>query len=201
MFMLLTSSTGMALMSMCIQMVQSQAKDMARWVGEELGLVEDQLRPRIKYRRSTPGTVPVTRFPERARYSATRSGRRRKRSAMKSAAEEERRRREKELEMRGGEGEGGFMSVVQQEEVSLGREEGKMGLEVDETTGMKDIKGNPEGCKTEKEEAEEKERLIEEELDLERGKNGEMGEVRQLKNETEVDTLIEEEMSRRLSKN
>ena len=191
-----TSSAGLALLSMCIQMVQSQAADLARWVGEELGLVEDPLRPRIKYRRSTPGSVPVTRFPGSARYSATRSGRRRKKSAVKSAAEDEGRCRErKELEGKGGVTEEGFMSVT-------GEEEGKVGLAVDEMTGLKDIEGKHEGCETGKEGAEEeREMLIDGELDLERGKNGENGEAHELKNKMEVDTLIEEEMSGRLNKN
>ncbi|KAF0312805.1 Potassium channel subfamily K member 4 [Amphibalanus amphitrite] len=47
---------GMALVSMCLQMVQQQAADLVRWAGEELGLIDDHLRPRLRYRRSKPGS-------------------------------------------------------------------------------------------------------------------------------------------------
>ncbi|XP_043216956.1 TWiK family of potassium channels protein 7-like [Amphibalanus amphitrite] len=51
---------GMALISMCIQMMQEQIVAKVRWTGQELGLIHDSSHPRLRLRRTRRGAAPET---------------------------------------------------------------------------------------------------------------------------------------------
>ena len=54
--------SGMALISMCIQMMQEQIVTKVRWTGQELGLVDDSSHSRLQLRRTRRGAAPETTY-------------------------------------------------------------------------------------------------------------------------------------------
>ncbi|XP_063610615.1 TWiK family of potassium channels protein 7-like [Penaeus indicus] len=53
---------GMALLSMCINLMQEQLVAKSRWLAREIGLIEEEVDPMVKYKykKSKRGTVPET---------------------------------------------------------------------------------------------------------------------------------------------
>ena len=97
--------TGMALISMCIQMMQDQIVSKVRWAAEEAGMVDSEarLKRRKAARRSREGTVPETDPYDYRPLSG--ENRRRRRQRMGRAEEE--REEGREGQRQGGQEDGG----------------------------------------------------------------------------------------------
>ncbi|KAF0305353.1 TWiK family of potassium channels protein 7 [Amphibalanus amphitrite] len=74
---------GMALISMCIQIMQDQIVTKVRWAGQEVGIIEDETRPQLRIRRTRRYAVPETakfvRTAEEKRLASARQHRRHRR--------------------------------------------------------------------------------------------------------------------------
>ena len=201
----------MSLVSMCLQMMQRQASDLVRWVAEELGLIDDHLRPRLQYRRSRPGTVPVSdcsavggRDEVREEVvlvgQSPRSGRRRRRSTLC------RQRTVQETAAGQHLADGGLASAQleahsqQQAEAAEHRQTDAIEAAQTERSDSTHLTISEESDLEEKEEDEEQEdeevseKLIEEEISLGGGAYEDPREHHRGKKKSELDRLIDDEI-------